>query len=187
MLIAGSQDESRCAVATTFRFGSASYATDSTPNISHISCTSCRRATNSMITHASSMSFAMSDSKLTCLFSLFIVGNEWLRERCLLSFANFTSSVSLSCIIVTSLGSFLVHVRINSEYFGWNLDDMSGFRICRPTAKRRLRSAIRHSSVHSSVLLLDMRTGPSTSLRSMVPPYCICSMLVASCAVAIFR
>lgn len=37
--IPGNQDASRVAVATILRFGSASYATDSTPNIALISCT----------------------------------------------------------------------------------------------------------------------------------------------------
>lgn len=38
ILMPGSHDVSRVAVATILRFGSASYATDSTPNIAHISC-----------------------------------------------------------------------------------------------------------------------------------------------------
>lgn len=116
----------------------------------------------------------------TCRFSRFIVGNEKLRDFCLLSFANFTSLVSSSWTIVTSFGSFLAQPRINSEYFGCNFDGRSGFRICKPIARRRFLSCMRHSSLHSSVLLFVVFIGPSTSLNSIWPPFCICCMLDAN-------
>lgn len=184
----GNHDVSRCAVATIFRFGSASYATDTTPNIAHNSWTNwhtMRNETN--ISIKTDEKNEPKSSTLTWRFSRFMIGNEWLRDLCGLSLANLTNSVSLSWIKITNFGSFFAQPRINSEYFGCNFDGKSGLRICKPIANRRFRSCTRHSSVHSSVLLLVILRGPSTSLNSTMPPFCICSTLDANLDVAILR
>lgn len=124
---------------------------------------------------------------VTCRFSLFMTGNEWLLDLWRLSFASLTSSVSFSWIIDTSRLSFFAYDFTKSVYFGCNLDEVSGLRICKAIAIRRLRSCTLHSSLHSSVLLLVVFIGPKTSLSITVLPLCICSTLDANFEVAIFR